>query len=44
MAAQQHRLPATIKIPEFEFGAKRVSLPQEIRKASGACQFHRNEA
>jgi hypothetical protein len=31
----------TIKIPEREFGAKRVSLPEEVKKAICACQFRR---
>jgi hypothetical protein len=31
----------TIKIPERKFGAKRVSLPEEVKKAICTCQFRR---
>jgi hypothetical protein len=35
-------LPTTIKIPEREFGAKRMSLRKEAKDAEGRCQFRRN--
>jgi hypothetical protein len=33
-------LPTTIKIPEREFGAKRMSLRWEVRDSEERCQFH----
>jgi hypothetical protein len=35
-------LPTTIKIPEREFGAKRMSLRKEARDGARRCQFRRN--